>query len=398
MKLYVTPPSPRAFKVVAVMHHLALDAELAFVDLLHGDHMKPEFAALNPNRKMPVLEDDGFLLWESNAIMQYLASKRPEAGLWPAEPQASGGRQPLAVLGAGALGAGVRHAGVRALRQGTLRPGRPGPGRGRARGARLPPGGAGARPPPARTRLAGGSRAHAGRRVGRGVAHGRAVRALPHGRVQGDRALVPWPGGPSRLAEGDGAAARIAPPGPRGEFLATRTGSGQDAPSMSGPSRDRKRRSVLQELLPRVQDPAVTRREEALVREMLETSLKLLRDSTSVGDLKILNTALRELRYAFKVFAPYRGVRKVSVFGSARTPRATRRTVRAAEFSREIASPRLHGHDRRRARHHARLPGGRRPRAQLRRQHPPAVRAGRRTSSSTTTRSSSPSTTSSRAS
>src|SRR4029077_12218698 len=87
MKLYVTPPSPRAFKVVAVMHHLALDAEIAFVDLLHGDHMNPEFAALNPNRKMPVLEDDGFLLWESNAIMQYLASKRPEAGLWPANPR-----------------------------------------------------------------------------------------------------------------------------------------------------------------------------------------------------------------------------------------------------------------------------------------------------------------------
>lgn len=49
--------------------------------------MKPEFAALNPNRKMPVLEDDGYLLWESNAIMQYLASKRPEAGLWPANPK-----------------------------------------------------------------------------------------------------------------------------------------------------------------------------------------------------------------------------------------------------------------------------------------------------------------------
>jgi hypothetical protein len=113
---------------------------------------------------------------------------------------------------------------------------------------------------------------------------------------------------------------------------------------MSGPSvtrkasRDRKRRSVLQELLPRVQDPAVTRREEALVREMLETSLKLLRDSTSVGDLKILNAALRELRYAFKVFAPYRGVRKLSVFGSARTPPGDPAYRTAAEFSREIAS------------------------------------------------------------
>jgi len=87
MKLYVTPPSPRAFKVVAVMHQLGIEAELAFVNLLNGDHMKPEFAVLNPNRKMPVLEDDGFVLWESNAIMQYLASKKPESGLWPTDPR-----------------------------------------------------------------------------------------------------------------------------------------------------------------------------------------------------------------------------------------------------------------------------------------------------------------------
>jgi uncharacterized protein (TIGR00730 family) len=95
---------------------------------------------------------------------------------------------------------------------------------------------------------------------------------------------------------------------------------------------------VLQELLPRVQDPSVSRREESLVREMVETCLKLLRDSTSVGDLKILNAALRELRYAFKVFAPYRGVRKVSVFGSARTPAGEPTYRTAAEFSREICS------------------------------------------------------------
>jgi glutathione S-transferase len=86
MKLHVTPPSPRAFKVVAVMHHLGLEPELAILDLVKGDQMKPEFIALNPNHRMPVLEDDGLVLWESNAIMQYLASKRPESGLWPSDP------------------------------------------------------------------------------------------------------------------------------------------------------------------------------------------------------------------------------------------------------------------------------------------------------------------------
>src|SRR4029450_3154978 len=86
MKLHVTPPSPRAFKVVAVMHHLGLEAQLPIVDLLNGDQMKPEFLALNPNHRMPVLEDDGFVLWESNAIMQYFAAKRPGSGLWPSDP------------------------------------------------------------------------------------------------------------------------------------------------------------------------------------------------------------------------------------------------------------------------------------------------------------------------
>ena len=87
MKLHVTPPSPRAFKVVAVLHHLGLEAELAIMDLVRGDQLKPDFIALNPNHRMPVLEDDGFVLWESNAIMQYLASKRPESGLWPSDPK-----------------------------------------------------------------------------------------------------------------------------------------------------------------------------------------------------------------------------------------------------------------------------------------------------------------------
>ena len=87
MKLYVAPPSPRAFKVLALAKHLHLEYELKPVDLIKGDQQRPEFVALNPNRKMPVLEDDGFVLWESNAILQYLAAKRPESGLLPSDPQ-----------------------------------------------------------------------------------------------------------------------------------------------------------------------------------------------------------------------------------------------------------------------------------------------------------------------
>jgi len=85
VKLYVTPPSPRAFKVIALKNHLDIECETQFVDLGKGDQLTPEYATMNLNKKMPMLEDDGFVLWESNAILFYLASKRPERGLWPAE-------------------------------------------------------------------------------------------------------------------------------------------------------------------------------------------------------------------------------------------------------------------------------------------------------------------------
>jgi len=87
MRLHVLPPSPRAMKVMALAQHLGLDCEIRIIDLLNGENQKPEFAALNPNKKMPVLEDDGFVLWESNAILQYFASKKPETGLWPTDPK-----------------------------------------------------------------------------------------------------------------------------------------------------------------------------------------------------------------------------------------------------------------------------------------------------------------------
>jgi uncharacterized protein (TIGR00730 family) len=55
-----------------------------------------------------------------------------------------------------------------------------------------------------------------------------------------------------------------------------------------------------------------------LIAEMAHTILKLASDEANRGDLKILNRALKELRYAFRIFAPYRSVRKVSIFGSTR--------------------------------------------------------------------------------
>lgn len=81
--LHVFPPSPRAVKVLAVANHLDLPYEIKLVDLLQGAQKTAEFTAINPNQRMPVLEEDGYILWESNAIMQYLALKKPESGLLP---------------------------------------------------------------------------------------------------------------------------------------------------------------------------------------------------------------------------------------------------------------------------------------------------------------------------
>ena len=83
IELYVFPPSPRAFKVMTVANHLGLDWTSRFVDLTKGEQKTPQYAALNPNMRMPTLTDGDYVLWESNAIGQYLASKRPESGLMP---------------------------------------------------------------------------------------------------------------------------------------------------------------------------------------------------------------------------------------------------------------------------------------------------------------------------
>ncbi|MEM9062263.1 MAG: glutathione S-transferase family protein [Pseudomonadota bacterium] len=83
MKLHVFPPSPNAKKVMMAALEAGVSHETVIVDLTAGDQKKPDFLALNPNGKMPVLEyDDGESLWESNAITNRLASMTDSA-LWP---------------------------------------------------------------------------------------------------------------------------------------------------------------------------------------------------------------------------------------------------------------------------------------------------------------------------
>jgi len=84
MKLYLFPAG-RANGVLSLKNYLGIDCEVQRLDFTRGDQLKPAYAKLNPNKKMPTLEDDGFVLWESNAILFYLASKRPEKGLWPSD-------------------------------------------------------------------------------------------------------------------------------------------------------------------------------------------------------------------------------------------------------------------------------------------------------------------------
>ncbi|ATB29569.1 glutathione S-transferase family protein [Melittangium boletus] len=89
MKLHANPMSTAAFKVFAVVNELGLSVSTAAVDMLKGEHKSPAFLAMNPNGKVPVLEvDDGFCVWESNAILCYLAALKPESGLLPTDARA----------------------------------------------------------------------------------------------------------------------------------------------------------------------------------------------------------------------------------------------------------------------------------------------------------------------
>jgi hypothetical protein len=75
---------------------------------------------------------------------------------------------------------------------------------------------------------------------------------------------------------------------------------------------------------------------EYSIREIITTAVKLGRETTDRGDLKLVNNALKELRYSFKVFSPHREVKKVVIFGSARSAKASAEYIMAEQFARTL--------------------------------------------------------------
>src|SRR3954466_8652592 len=96
-------------------------------------------------------------------------------------------------------------------------------------------------------------------------------------------------------------------------------------------------------------DPELKRRIEELIQykgggfneesvaDIIESALKILTDIEDSGDVRVIKTAMRELRYAFRLFAPYAESRKVTIFGSARTQPTRLEYQQAVDFGRKIA-------------------------------------------------------------
>ena len=87
MHLYYSPVSSNSRRVLLAAAHLGIDLDLVDIDLLDPEDRR-RLQEVNPNGKVPVLVDDGFVLSESCAIMQYLADGKPGQTLYPTEPLA----------------------------------------------------------------------------------------------------------------------------------------------------------------------------------------------------------------------------------------------------------------------------------------------------------------------
>ena len=107
-----------------------------------------------------------------------------------------------------------------------------------------------------------------------------------------------------------------------------------------------------------------TQKSPALIEEMITTALKIARDEMTVADLKLINRSAKEMRSAAKIFAPFKHLRKVVVFGSARSPPFTR-LQNGDRFCVRNGQAGLHADHRRKRRNHGWRAAGGWARAQL---------------------------------
>src|SRR5581483_6252299 len=85
LALYGSPWSANTRRVHWALEELGLRYEYRTIDLRKGEQKNPEFLKLNVNGRVPVIDDDGFLLWESSAILQYLSERYADEELAPVD-------------------------------------------------------------------------------------------------------------------------------------------------------------------------------------------------------------------------------------------------------------------------------------------------------------------------
>ncbi|WP_438009358.1 glutathione S-transferase N-terminal domain-containing protein [Sorangium sp. So ce321] len=90
MKIYGNPMSTCTQKALIVLAEKGHDAQLVTVDLMKGEQKQPEHLARHPFGVVPVLDDDGFILFESRAIMRYLDQSLSGLSLTPGDPKGRG--------------------------------------------------------------------------------------------------------------------------------------------------------------------------------------------------------------------------------------------------------------------------------------------------------------------
>lgn len=106
IKLYHFPLSGHAHRVQLMLSLLELPVEVNFVDLAKGAHKQADFLAINPFGQVPVIDDNGVVLADSNAILVYLANKYGEGRWLPTDPVGAARVQRWLSVAAGPLHAG----------------------------------------------------------------------------------------------------------------------------------------------------------------------------------------------------------------------------------------------------------------------------------------------------